>query len=610
MRESWTSNEIERFEYVQMTAKLNEIVKVTKKDPKCTTALLWKEGPAVLNLRHPALDQVYCEEDIEQIEAEAEEGSQQVKNKKVGKQERTKKRQRQSTTEECSEPEYDDQDTAESTNGSSTTSSKECSAAPRKESSEKPQSTKKGHSKRIKLIMSQSSTREEQAYTDTRGAVDQENDASEDEIAASEGTIELDLTELPTTRCQADPISISSDSRRPTRDRTSGSIDSSLSSPPPELLEDPMFVGSHMNEIPDSTQQIAIAAVSVHHHPSRSTDSRATSGAIKQLFDDIKAAVSNYMGDLGLNTDAIYVPQLRTWSDDLRGLMKEVFGLYTDEESLIRDLSNVHPRRSLPSAYVLRTLIAAAVNNWAFKPSPLGSTCDIPSQSRDGRALRFLLEEIEEEPNLGQAVAKQLKHKATQRAINELRDEDLPRRVPALARDLFLALKPLLDQVESKYNATVKNTNDLMPLPEDTPVDGRPPPDQPPLPPIGSIQHESEAAFRPFPGTARFEEALRDIFQAAFDLRFGWEQGRDAQYEFDFPSFRHRFNERTHYNIEYREDPNQPDATGRPKRVPTDMRSRVFICLTPGIRMSIRRSYDEDYGEWCLVSRAAVFMLE
>ena len=591
-----TSSEIEKLTYPNMKAKLGEIVKATKKDPNCKVATLWREGLAVLDLRHAALDGVYSEEEIVEVEAEGEGRSQHTKDREAGKQQPRKRRQRQPTIEDSTEPEYLEQDTTESENESSAKDSKASSAAPRKDPSEKPQWIRKGQSKRIKLVMSQSSATEEQAYSKIRRTVDQENDASEDEIAASEATNELDLTAPPASRTRAVPISISSNSRRPTRDGTSGSADSSLSSPPPELLEDPMFAGSQLNKIPGSTQQIAVAAVSVDYHPSRSTDSRTACEAIKQIFDDIKGAVSNYMGDLGLNTNAAYVPQVRTWSDDLRGLMKEVFGLYTHEECLVTDLPNVDPRRSLPLAYVLRALIAAAVNDWALKPSPLGSTYDIPSQSRDGRALRFLVEELEEHASLGQAVANQLKHKAMQRAINTLRDEDLPRRVPALARDLFLALKPLLDPVESKYNATVKNTNDLMPLPEDTPVEGRPPPDQPPLPPIGSIQHESEAACQPFPGTACFEDALRDIFQAAFDLRFGWEQGRDALYEFDFPSFRHRFDERTHFNVEYRETTHQPDATGKPKRLPTDMRSRVFICLMPGVRMAIRRSYDEDYG--------------
>lgn len=85
-----------------------------------------------------------------------------------------------------------------------------------------------------------------------------------------------------------------------------------------------------------------------------------------------------------------------------------------------------------------------------------------------------------------------------------------------------------------------------------------------------------------------------------------WDKRRIAEYSFDFPTYKMRYNERAHFNEDLYQTGDEQVEQDK-----TVLRDKIFVTTMFGTRAKVLKTYGEDLLDQpeIMLSRAAVFML-
>lgn len=589
------NEETDKLTLSDIKAKLSEIVKNAKKDPKHTVQQLWRDGSSMLDLRHPILAGVYTEHELATRQND-ERGSTKRKagDQPIGEPSRKKFR---SNKDDNNDNAVSRTDAIDSTSGHRITTlhvgvnrgQKRPADTADLEHASKRQKGQKTASPKDKP----STTRRDAVRT--RAASRQE---TEEPVTVDAGS-DQERLEAEEQRPQ---------SRRPSVVSNSSSELSSVAAdddetPEPEgdardaELNEPPAVLPSVQTVPPPSNMPFLS--SLNYWPQTVDITERTD----RIYADILLAVSNFWGDLKHDANDTFSPADKPWDGNLTELMQTVFGKTQSEMNAT--LSNILPHRPLRFNMVIRALIAAAVHKWVFEPCNEDSKIEQPSESSEGQIIAALTKHIQRQ--FGTGHLNQLKHLARKELMQNASEHNRSK-AESMATKLNSALSQLFIPTKIEYKSVVRDSTNLDPLAQDDASYGYPADNQSPLPSLIDSQFAAENAN--FGNTSGFERDLTKVFVKALELRQYLEHKWDAKLEFGFPRMLADFNERIHFNEEYYEDWQDRRYDGRPREKPTDMNGKIFICLMPNLAARLRRHYTEDYGPRLLISRAPVFMLE
>ncbi|KAK5942673.1 hypothetical protein PMZ80_005238 [Knufia obscura] len=597
-----------------VSERLGRIVSKTKKDRTHYASDLWKQGPKILDLRHAFLEGIYTEEEIVHIES----GTRQLgRKRKAGEELSTEKSpKRQKTTQENNEEVNTSGDIEVSVD---TAPQRKRRRDPDEEWEPEPRTKKAKSSTDVPAQKSiQPATEAELESQPVTVDLEAETEPANGPGSGRDTITRLKVPGLRQERADSPHGNVPSASVIPT-EHVDRSGSSSTTQPPQgtdaRSTEQEQHENSGMaeaeSEQPPEIEETLYDSPAAPMPTTRplpqdclyasaipGLSDRDTAKKLGEIYTDISTAIHLRLEELGLDPNQSAQIHDREWNQHLQPLMHLVFGHMSMPETLAKDYADIQTRRPLPLSVLLRSLVAAAVMQWAMKPHPMRTVSS--SVSYDARMLDCTKHVIDR--NFGVDVLTQMLHEATKRAVKTGCLPEIDARSAILTNRLILALSSFLEPSQRGQYLHVDEVFHFLPLSQyqRAATAKR-------APTTKRVDESEDSVLNPLPGITLFEENLQAIFRKALKLRCDWEMQHDGKYIFEFPPMRTPFDVEKYFCEEV---PPKTAASNANEPPSANVTERTFVCTMFSVLAEVRKEYNQGYGELQRYTRAAVFKLD